>query len=82
MRIRTFCFVSLVLFCHGASLREGSDKTIQRIIIVTSAQNTLTAVILLQSRLVSDCLWKFSVKLNVVYNKWIWRRLELKENST
>ena len=55
-------------------LRESSDKTIEeKSVIVTSAQNTITAMIILQSRLqpATGCLWRSSVMLDVVHNKWM-----------
>lgn len=72
--IRAFCVLTvyIVLVSHGAFLWESSEKTIEeKCVIVTSAQNTIKAMIILQSRLVTGCFWSSSVVLDVVHNKWM-----------
>lgn len=43
----------------------------EKSVIVTSAQNTVTAKIIWQSRLVTVRFWRFSVMLDVVRNEWM-----------
>jgi len=49
--------------------RKLCKTTEEKSVFVTSAQNTVTTMTVLQSRLVTGCLWRSSVMLDVVHNK-------------